>query len=423
MRSGRRIALLTCLAGCGPQVSAGDGPGTGDASAADASSESVSNGDDPTAITSGATDPSVVDDSGGSTGEPPPTQTWCIDSRTFPGSAGDLHVLDLDGDGPELWSVRAEMDPRTREATTHFTVQRFDGRTLTEVDQFSRSGSLLTFGDVDGDGLDDAIMRTEMPAEAQWLAGEASGQFAATGLPFAIAQQALFGDRNGDGALDAIGTAGDGAPAVELHLGDGEGGFSFGGSLDLELDDTTFYLDAHTLADGNVLILAEGWCPGLCGSPTLVVIAHVEESGTLPELARFSTDSAVRPLASTDRNGDGLPDLLLDYWDSRSPRVAWHDSPGYRETIHIEPIEVARSEDFDLDGAVDVIEWLGFGEPVAIRFGVAGEGLGPPQPLVGELESIPSARADLDGDGRLDLASHTERPDTLSLWSIVPCEG
>lgn len=425
MASIRSTALVTCIIGCGPQVAPSDDAGEGPDDGTGAPVDSASRGDDSAPTTSGSAGSTRGDDSSGITGEPLPTQTWCIDRSEFQGSPEGMRVLDLDGGGSELWWVSTEVDRRTKASVTHFTVRQFEDRTLTDLDAFSRPMTVLAFGDVDGDGLDDAIGYSGVPREGLWLPGQANGRISEAAEPFAfVALESAYGDHDGDGALDAVLPVGGLSPVVEVHLGDGTGAFSPIGSIDLAFDDSPFYLDTHEMADGTFGIFAEPYDLGFGGDATAVVLVRVSEAGTLSELGRFWTSDAVRPLGSMDRNRDGLPDVLLESRPARPPRrIAWYESPGYRETIHVDPSSVVVARDFDLDGLIDVIERFGFGEPTTIRFGLDGVGLGPPQPLVGDLDLPAGTSGDLDGDGRLDLVSRTDRSDVFSIWNVMLCDG
>jgi hypothetical protein len=415
--------LMAVAAGCGPQVAV-DGTGTGtDDSGSGTMLAPTAEGSD-TATGPGTSDPDPSD-SGDVTGVPPPAPTWCVAAQEFPGESWTLHTPDVGGRGPELWSVIPEIDPASREPITWFLVQHYDGSALVEIAHYTREGTFLAFGDVDGDGRDDAIMSTGGGAHV-WLAGEGSGQVSEKARPFAIEypEFAVFGDRNGDGVLDAMVSSQDVPSVLDVHVGDGSGGFSLAGSLEVGIEHFSFH--AHPLGERRVLIDAEYVCIGFCSPASEVIVVDVAEDGFPSELARLSVDGIAEYIDAIDRNGDGLPDLLLNRADRESTpaRISWHDSPGYAESIHLDPVAVVRSADVDLDGAVDLIESTGPDEAATIRFGVTGEGFGPQEPLVGQLPSgVPSVEADFDGDGRLDLVTRSGTNTDFTIWSIVPCEG
>jgi hypothetical protein len=363
---------------------------------------------------------------GESTGEPP-EQTWCVEIETFP-EVGFPHAANLDGGSPESWNEIAETDPESGEPTTRFIVQRFDGETFVTVDELTRPGHLVTFADVDGDGRDDAIQFDAQAGTASWLPGLANGQLAETGLPAEPdgLENAMFVDLDNDAAVDAIVHSPDSPSGLDFYIGEGNGSFAFAGAIDVGIEYFTF--DART-EDRRIVLGAEYTCIGFCAPYTEVVVVELAEDDTPLEIGRVPIAAYVRFIDVIDRNGDDLPDLLLELSDDsqESMSVAWYDSPEYGELVHIEATALLDAADVDLDGAVDVIEAVSSDDPVEVRFGVSGQGLGPPHPLVGsDVPDRPvrfgSAQADYDGDGRLDFVVPSA-DDTMALWTIVPCQG
>lgn len=419
-------ASAAFVLGCGPQVSQNDADdaSTDEGSASDASLTTAADGDatsSPATTSSADSAGTAIDESG----DPPPLQTWCIEEHAFTGGALTHHVMDLDGGGAELWSATNDLGPVIREPTTRFTVRRFDGESLEVLDEFERPGDLWMFADVDGDGYTDAVMHTGSFGAATWLPGDARGQVGQAGLPFTSEgfEYATFGDRNGDGAIDAMVGPARATSILDFHAGDGAGGFDFAGGIDLQVDHPIFKV--NPVGERRVLIAAQYMCIGFCSPATQAVIVETDLDGTPSELARISAEATLRYVDSFDRNGDGLPDVLLDRTDHDSMygRIGWYESPGYAEVVHIEDSRLIDVADVDLDGVSDIVEFHSNDEPLTIRFGVAGEGLGPPHELVGTHPFRGYAQADLDGDGWLDFVAPHADDGMFAIWSIVPCEG
>lgn len=350
----------------------------------------------------------------GDTGEP---GSWCVDVHWIEPLLGAA-ALDLDGKDSgvptvDLWTATSPWDPVAEAFTTAFRVHRFDGSELSFDYELSRPGSFVAFADIDGDDLTDAVVEPELGAGPHFFRGYATGEWSETAEPMS-GYDADVGDRlldvTGDHAVDLLRPA---ETTLEIHVGDADGGFTLGGTFEIGVHDG--WLGVAPTFDGDLVVAISEICHFLCNPMTEVIVISVALDGTPTERSRAKLGGSIDVLDVLDRDDDGRSDLLVQHYvDGDDPRISWLDADAdgaFTETTVLEPDALAAIGDFDLDGAVDVIDELG------VHWGSEGGGFLPPEALLGEPLWSYGAEGDFDGDGRQDFYSANV------IWSVQPCEG
>lgn len=266
-------------------------------------------------------------------------------------------------------------------------------------------------GDLDGNSFDDVAIGTTDPDGVALLFSDGTGlttEFVPTLQP---ARSVALGDLNGDGALDLIvgiapttfGSAGE----VQVHLNDGAGTFSFlagyptNGSI---FDVKTADFDSDSNLD--VIATSPGAVPAFIGA---IQIFRGDGAGGLSLTdTDLSTSSFV---AVGDFDEDGVPDVAATVVNDFvcAPNYTTYRGTG-TGTIefasgHIAgcfPFSIAVS-DFDGDQHLDLALGDYFGPAFSVRLG-DGDGQFPSGTEIAVNAVYPIA-ADLNGDGRPDLAS------------------
>jgi hypothetical protein len=267
----------------------------------------------------------------------------------------------------------------------------------------------MASADLDGDAVPDLVVADASHASA--LRGDGSGRFTVLSTVAADSTRRLaLADVTGDGLVDLVRLA----PAgVAVRPGDGRGHFgaeswrTIAGSTGLVAAD----LDGDGIADIAVLA-ADGaagrlvvWRSGTPGAPWTAAVAD-----------------APGVLASADLDGDGIADLVLGagatvqvwYGTGAGGRGDGAFREGGTRTLPAPAGDLALG-DSNRDGAPDVIACIpATGDIVVVPSpppasgGIAGESApgAAPVPLAVTAGAGPCAPvgADLDGDGRLDVA-------------------
>ena len=271
----------------------------------------------------------------------------------------------------------------------------------------------VALGDVDGDGVLDVVAANRTFGDVSVLLGDGGGGFtAAAGSPFAVGvlpTSVALGDVDGDGALDVVNANGR-FDDISVLLGDGGGGFA--------------------AAAGSPFAVGDG--------PTSVALGDVDGDGALDVVTanQFSDDISVllgdggggftaaagspfavgdspASVALGDGDGDGALDAITANNNfSGDVSVLLGDggggfsaAAGSPFAVGVRPLSVALG-DIDGDGAMDAITANNsFSGDVSVLLGDGGGGFSAAagSPFAVGVGPVSAVLDDVDGDGRPDV--------------------
>jgi len=223
----------------------------------------------------------------------------------------------------------------------------------------------------------------------------------------------VVADLNGDGALDVI-TANAGDSTLGVLLGDGRGGFRVapGGPVHLGVPphliavgdfnaDARLDLAATSHDSNEVQVLLGDGRGGFAPAPGSPVAAFA------------GVKAHNHGLAVADVNGDGTLDITLGHQETGQVAVLLGDGKGRFAPGPGSPLRLGRGfyphalADVDGDGRIDLVapDLLGSAIVVALGDGRGGFSLAPGSPIAVEARPFYVLLADLNGDGRNDVAA------------------
>ncbi|MEO8214351.1 MAG: VCBS repeat-containing protein, partial [Myxococcales bacterium] len=278
-------------------------------------------------------------------------------------------------------------------------------------------GSVLravALADADRDGrLDLAILDGGPPATVNVLLNLGAGRFAAAAVydvgqsPQAIA----FGDISGDGAPDLV-IANRDSGDISVLLNRGDGTFTTAASYAAGTGPRALAV-ADLTGDGRADVAVAN-----DGSGDVAVLVN-RGDGTFGAAKQLAVGGTPQALATGDLDGDGRVDLVVARGDASGGGISVLMNRGeavFAEAVVTAPGTVAVAVavgDLDGDGRADLAVAQGgaaAGHQLAILINASRQG-GPPEVSFGAAQPIPSgaspvalAIADLDADGRGDLA-------------------
>jgi len=287
-----------------------------------------------------------------------------------------LAVADLNGDAlPDLVTANSITD------NVSVLLQRADGSfapaaTFGVIGQSPRS---VAVADVNGDHIPDLITANDFTNDVSVLLGDGTGSFGIPTLfPVGAAPVSVaVGDVNGDGAPDlAVANALDNT--VSILLGNGHGAFTSGGILLVGASGPSSVQLADFNGDGHPDLVTANF------SSANVSVLLGNGDGTFGPAATFGLQGGYGPssIAVGDVNADGKPDLVTADKTSSGVSVLVGNGDG----------TFATAQNFGLNG-----------------------GSAP--------ESV--AIADINGDGRPDLATANSSSDNVSVLlntGPLPCD-
>jgi hypothetical protein len=259
-----------------------------------------------------------------------------------------------------------------------------------------------TIADLNGDGLNDLVFA--MDDDLIVRLGQGGGSFAASVYyPFdtSVNNRALtVGDVTGDGRPDIVSLytlVGSNIPYLLVLPGTASG---FGTALtrvlgalptDLVLGDVN--------ADGQLDVVLSN---AAANSVTVLLV-----SGTSFSPRDYATGTTPGPLALGDLDADGRLDVVVGTSTGYSVLTGTTGTFSFGSSANYaaeRPLQVLL-RDVDLDGRLDLVSTAGGSRLVSVRPGQAGATFGPAQTYDMGHPVRRLALGDLNGDGRLDLAS------------------
>jgi hypothetical protein len=332
--------------------------------------------------------------------------------------------------------------------------------------------------DLNGDHKLDAIVVDDgdqlQGAGVTVLLGNGDGTFVTPGAMFAThtgSTAGVLGDFNRDGKID-IAVANAGADDVNILLGDGTGGFTFGqtpavgkepvaiGAADLNGDGSLDLIvvnrgsDSVSVLNGNpngTFAAARSFASGSAGSaPTGLAVADVNADGkidiAIPNMRSndasvllgdgkgnfappraFVSDQEPQAVAAVDVNGDTFPDVLTVNRGSVSPNVGVLLGIGDGALVGVEDVATdpaptgLATGDVDNDGLPDLVvtelpaAQSSSGSVLVIRAD-RNVGFAPPTALPTTGDAVGVAVGDFNADARLDVAALNKSTNNVSVF-------
>ena len=297
----------------------------------------------------------------------------------------------------------------------------------------------MSVGDIDGDGWPDVAVVLNRAGSLAWFRNPgkaASGSWsrhpiATNTLPGAY--DVALGDFDGDGRLDAVASSWTRGNRFVSYFNPGGDRFDTDWParvVDENLPETRTVRVADIDSDGR---------PDILGTSSrgnrLVWYGNQSESGKPPVWKKHEISTAAAPIhgQAVDMDSDGDLDVVMahgmraDLADVSGHAVVWYEnlgSPGKGqrwERHEVGPLAgafEAAAADFDGDGRMDIVAtaWGAPGRVVWFR----NPGAGGPWPVEVLKDRWSNANsvvaADLDGDGRADIAATAERGANELRW-------
>jgi hypothetical protein len=330
----------------------------------------------------------------------------------------DVVAGDVDGDGD-----RDLVASLAREARMVVLLNAGDGRFTPAAGAVAGRAHLLALADVDRDGdLDLLSSDHDSAGVSVWLGDGRGGFAAAAGSPFAAHggkphnHGLAVGDVSGDGAPDVV-TANQEDQSASVLLGDGRGGFSAAPGSPVRLPGQPYVSRlADADGDGKLDIVV----PLISAAAVAVLRGNGRGGFALAPGSPHRTLERPYAVAVADVDGDDRPDVLAAHDDSDAVSVFAAQADGRLRPAPGSPLAlgtrafVLTTADLDGDGAVEVIG--GAGDRLLILVGARG------RPLSTACRSdLPASAwtviaADLDGDGRPDLAAPDSAANAVKIW-------
>ena len=312
-------------------------------------------------------------------------------------------AADLDGDGA------IDLATATKSGYEASVLLNQGNGTFEPAVRYPAGRRSLAAADLDADGDVDLALPNEYAEHVGLLMNQGSGAFAApiahdfVGLSFLTTSEL-----DGDGRPDLV-LVSDQSNTVGVQLNEGDGGFGPATMFDAGQDPRKVVV-ADVNGDAR---------------PDLLVVNHLVDvrvllnqgGGSFSAAVSYAAGTSPSALTAADANADGKMDLIVASEDDTQVSVlAGHGDGTFDSPQHYEAgtnANAVAAEDLDEDGLVDLIVLGDFNLSVLMGNEVLGF-------AVWVETSVPFAGraflvADLDGDGKLDVATGDNAQDNVTL--------
>lgn len=272
-------------------------------------------------------------------------------------------------------------------------------------------------GDWNGDGRPDVAAANGTGAGVILLLGDGAMGFAAVGpFPVGAGPRGLAaGDVNNDGRLDLVAVCYD-AFQVSPLLGDGNGAFASAAPTQVAFTPTSIAA-ADVDADGNLDVVTTN------EGPNQVTVCRGDGTGAFPILGFFITGAAPQAVAIGEVSGDDRPDLVT----AGAPIGSLNDDVSVllgsggglfgapaKFAVGVAPRSLALA-DVDADGRLDVAAANSQLSNVAVLLSSGAGFFQPARRFATRPGASAAVAVDFDGDGRVDVATASADTDRVSV--------
>lgn len=292
-----------------------------------------------------------------------------------------------------------------RSATISIFLGSSDGRTFTQRPSVATGPEPqdLALGDFNEDGALDVATADKNGDSVSVLLGNGTGSFALDRThPVGTAPSGIaVADVNGDGNLD-LAVSNNFSSDVSLLLGDGSGGFSAA---------RTFVAEGQPIAvalghfDSDQLL--DVFTANLVGSDGSIAVLRNLGGGLLHGVEDVPADSGPSGLAVGDLDGDALPDLAVTHDSDKLITFSGMEDGGLRVAQELTlggRLRGSAAADLNRDGRLDLAAVDNDNGVVTVLLGKRGGGFGAPRDFATGPDPAAVAPGDFNGDGIVDLA-------------------
>ncbi|HVR75042.1 MAG TPA: FG-GAP-like repeat-containing protein [Planctomycetota bacterium] len=346
--------------------------------------------------------------------------------RLYPvgGAARAVEAADLDGDGRldlAVWGAAPRGTYRPGLSVLLAAgIRGFEGMAtrLARRSNVSAPGkrASLDAGDFDGDGDQDLALLEGSALRVIWNAGGGKLNDPVNAAGVVAARDAVVADFDQDGRADIACSALD-VEVIAVFLGQSDSSFT-------PLSARAAGLSPGALAagdmdqDGDMDIAAADRADG-----RLAVLLNDGQGVFAPPVLLETSIQSLEHAVLADLSGDGRLDLAVMSTDAAAilpgtGRGAFSAPVRFAFEAGANAVASLAAGDFDQDGDLDLIAGLESGAHPGLVLVNGGRGLIVARAILSQVEDVPLAARDLDGDGRCDVVTRsTEEGHITVLWN------